>query len=178
MPMASKADILFKMTGDRALNARLQRLSAGTQNRIARPALQKMLRVIAKAQKAKAPHPVVKRSIGFRLGRSKGKDMLTAKAGINVGKSAQRLTKNGTAKRGGTVNQVAHLLTLGTVPRFTGQTTRAKGKRGKLVATGGKRRFTGSMKEHKFLKEASEGAWPEAVRVGRQSAWDGIIRLL
>jgi Bacteriophage HK97-gp10, putative tail-component len=180
--MASKTDLLFSLTGDKRLNARLQKLEANVQHRIARPALQKMLRVIAKAQKSAAPHPVLKRSIGFRLGSARGgmknKDQETAKVGVNVGKKpGGRLNGKGQVIKSSVQNQIAHLLTTGTVPRWTGQTTRAPGRRGLITKTGNPRRYTGVMKQHLFLKAATESAMPAAIEVGKQSAWEDIKAL-
>jgi hypothetical protein len=174
-----KTNALFKLTGDKALLNRMKRLEKAMQNKIAKQAITKMMRVVAKAQKAAAPHPVLKQSIGMRVGQSKKTGEEVAKTGINVGKSPTgKLNKKGNIIKGSQQLHVAHLLTLGSRPRYTGATTRAKGRRGQLVSTGNVKRYTGIMKQHLFLKQASEAVWPQAVRVGRQIAWDGILKAL
>jgi hypothetical protein len=157
----------------------MQKIQKAVQNKIAAKAINKMLRVVANAQKAAAPDPITKKSIGIRAGKSRKTGEEFAKAGINVGKSPQgRLNAKGKIRRGSVQQPVAHLLTMGTKPRYTGYTTRAKGQRGIRVSTGNVKRYTGMMRQHLFLKKASAAAFPGAIAVGRQTAWNEITKVL
>jgi hypothetical protein len=176
--MTGKQELVFNLTGDKALRNTMRKLSNAIQNRIAKAALTKAMRVVAKAQKAAAPHRILKLAIGMRVGQSKA-GVETAKTGINVGKTASgKLNKKGKVVKGSQLNQIAHLLTTGTAPRYTGATTRARGRRGKLTLTGNKPRFTGYIRPHLFLKAASKSAWPKAVEIAGQSVWEDIGKLL
>jgi hypothetical protein len=171
--VTAKAQLLIKLTGDKEMKLRMLTLKRQTQNRIAKQCLQKMMTVVAKEQKSTAPHPVLKASIGTRVGQFKGEDI--AKAGVNVGKSPQGKTnKKGNVIKGSVQQFVAHLLTLGTRARYTGATTRAKGKRGQVVATGNARIYRGMMKTHLWLKAATTRAWPNAVKAAGDLFWSKV----
>jgi hypothetical protein len=168
--MTAKASLLIKLTGDKEMKLRMLTLKRQTQNRIAKSCLQKMMTVVAKAQRSSAPDPVTKASIGTRVGNFRGEEL--AKAGVNVGKSPQgRTNRKGNVIKGSVQQFVAHLLTLGTKGRYTGQTTRAKGQRGKLVSTGNPRAYRGMMQPHLFLKVATLRAWPDALKAAGVLFW-------
>jgi hypothetical protein len=160
--LSRASDNLFELTGDKAMARKLDKLAKGAQNKVARPALRTIVRVVAKGQKGAAPLPVIKRTIGYRV---KGD---VAKAGVEVGKKTPRPKKTGAATnlRGRAAMWLGHLFTLGTKVRTAGFTTRAKGRRGEMVATGKPVSNRGQILPHKFLKSATTSALPGAIAAG------------
>lgn len=111
------------ITGDKQLDRKLQQL--GKRGRtIARQATKQGGTVLAKEIRRRAPvgkTKSLKKSIGAKSGRSKGngEGVITAKAGVNVGKKKKsRTTKSGRVIKANYAPH-GHLATLGTKARRT-----------------------------------------------------------
>lgn len=100
------------ITGDRQLERALTRLADKSADRVASAAVRGGLGELRKAQRKLAPvgeTGALKKSIGSRFEKKRGRSpLVTAKAGINVGKR----------KSGSTVAPHSHLVGLGTGERF------------------------------------------------------------
>ena len=92
-----------------------------------------------------------------------------AKAGVEVGKKTPRPKATGQAVnlRGRAAMWLGHIFTLGTKVRTSGFTTRAKGRRGEVVATGKPVRNRGQIVAHKFLKSATAAALRGRLKPGQ-----------
>jgi HK97 gp10 family phage protein len=143
--MARRKKSFMIVTGVKELDANLQTLAGPAATRISKSALRAGMRVLAKAQKAAAPRGptgATAASIGSRLsgkpGES-GRQAFKAKAGVNVGKrskagailgsarlsahgsSGRRLSAGARRARGAArAAPHAHLVALGSGPRYTG----------------------------------------------------------
>jgi hypothetical protein len=174
------------VTGVPELDANLRALAGPAATRISKAALAAGMRVLAKAQKAAAPRGptgATAASIGSRLagsrgggGRGGGGGGFKAKAGINVGRraktgaivgsakftahgsSGRRLSASARRARGAARTAPhAHLVALGTGPRYTGRSglgTRLRRGVGRLFgrgAAGGGRGYRGKMPANPFI---------------------------
>lgn len=100
------------ITGDKALDAKLSVLKTSVAQKLAKYALQAMASKLAAAIRKEAPvGPTknLKKLVGSRVVLTKD-GIITAKVGLNVGKK--------TVKRKGRLAPHAHLVALGTEPRF------------------------------------------------------------
>lgn len=93
------------ITGDKELDAALQRLKLGTANKVARPALAKGARVLLKNMKGRVPpdKKYIKRALGMVVDAKGGekKDEQRAKVGAGVGKSSKVEAKRSGKNTGG-----------------------------------------------------------------------------
>lgn len=146
------------LTGDKELEATLKRLSDKSADRVARSALGAGLSVLAKAMKKLAPVGKtgnLKQSIGRRLEKGKRGGTIVAKAGVNVGKGAQ--------KKGRTAPH-SHLVVLGTKLRVR---ERLGGKFAWITHPTPQQLSTGIMPSNPFIRNAtqsSKGAVQAAMR--------------
>jgi hypothetical protein len=172
----AQVQVLFRMTGDKALEEKLLSMEHGA-SAIARSAVNKGIRVISNAQKAAAP-PGLKRSLGYRNKKAFGGGE-AAKAGIHVGRAASAKPGRANGRTKGPLPQ-AHLLILGTAPRWTGAITR-RSRSGHVTrrVTGNPRAFRGQIKpmnDH-FVRRSTQSALPEASRVAGEAAWEKLRNL-
>ena len=134
------------ITGEADLEATLKKLSDRTADKVARSALRAGLTVIARAMRKAAPRgPTgnLRKAIGSRLVRSRKTGVVTAKAGINVGKN-----RKGRAPHG-------HLVALGTKPRTR---KRIGGKFAFITSPAPEQLRTGTMPANDFARRSSTSA--------------------
>jgi hypothetical protein len=161
--------LLFELTGDKRIDARLKRLERNIQSRIASAACTAAIRVIAKAQKSAAEIPAEKKAIGSRVKKS-GADDVVAKAGVGVGKKRKPKAAGQKLRQARGIKNVTWYI-LGTEARFTGaKTWKSKGGAVRTKSTDKPRAFRGRMRAHLFLRQASESAMPRAIEKAREVA--------
>ena len=85
---SSKTGVFLEITGEKELAARLRTLDRRMESRGATSAVNKGLRVVAKAAKVLAPTKVQKQSIGTRNKLVKGQ--AEARVGVNLGKTGNK----------------------------------------------------------------------------------------
>jgi len=208
--MARRGSLMI-VTGVPELDANLQTLAGPAATRISKAALSAGLRVLAKAQKAAAPvgkTGATAASIGSRLIAGQGAGYFLAKAGINVGKrskagtliasaafrnTARRAKRIAagltTARRGARARAAAkaaphaHLVAMGTGPRYTGATAGLPGLAWKLrrrVASAlhrpGGRGYRGKMPANPFIRHAFEREINAVKFAIREAAAKGVAR--
>lgn len=151
------------ITGDKQLDRQLLKLATRDIKRIQRNAVNKALTVISKAIRNQAPVGTtrgLKKSIGKRFKRKKRTGEIEAKAGIQVGKKKAKLAavRGATDSSGsGSMAPHAHLVALGTKPRYT--------KRGA---------YRGVMPSNDFVDRGYDSSKAQALEVQRQAFADGI----
>lgn len=139
------------VTGDKEIDAALQKLKVGAANRIARPALRKGARRLLKSVKAQIPRKYkdAKKAMGMAVNSKGGKSRRDpqAKVGAAVGKASRKSPFSRAGKRGvGMSARNIHWFILGTAQRSTGSTRiRTKDGAGRRRLTGGRVRNTGRM---------------------------------
>lgn len=171
-----------EVKGIEELERRMKELATTGITKAASKGMRAALKIIEKAEIAAAPvgpsgrknkkgEPItpggLKRSIGSRFAKGKAQGFVTAKAGLNV---KARNSKEGLRAFH------AHLVALGTQPRWAGVKYGYNRKRGKPSQynpkadrlTGKKLRYTGIMPANSFIKTATESAQAEAVSAMRK----------
>jgi len=160
------------ITGDKELERALSRLADKSADRVARSAIGGGLTVLAQGIRKAAPvgkTKSLKKSIGSRFTRAKGKHQPSAKAGINVGK--QKKTAEGFKKR---VNAPhAHLVGLGTTRRTR---TRLGGKFAAIRNPSSRQLSTGTMPSNPFVKQAVLAARPKLMARMKERAAKALAR--
>lgn len=142
-------------TGIDEIDDKLQTLEKKSGKSVARSAINAGLAVLSRSIKKEAPVGATKRlkkSIGKRFKKNRRKDLMEAKAGINVAKKSARQAPHG------------HLVTLGTQHRQTNR----KG--------GGESR--GKMPVNDFVKRGTENAKPQVMPAMVQKAEQALEREL
>lgn len=81
------------LTGDKELDAKLQKLKVGVANKYVRKGMTKALRLVVKAQKAQVPsqYKGAKRALGSRFDRKGKGGTIRARAGAGVAKKKEQL---------------------------------------------------------------------------------------
>lgn len=156
------------ITGDAELEAALRSLADNAADKIAKSAIGAGLTVLVNAMRKEAPvgaTGAVKKSIGKRFERNKKTGLVTAKAGVNVGKR--------TSNKIGREAPHSHLVILGT-------------KRRKRQTIGGRFGFirnptdeqlsTGSGPENPFIRRATEGSTGSVRRAMHEKAKNTLLR--
>lgn len=150
------------LTGDDGIEKALKYLAEKSADRIAKSALGAGLVVVNKAIKKAAPRGKTNQladSIGRRLERNKRNGVVTAKTGINVGK-----TKKGQDRK---VAPHSHLVALGTRPR----TRRTIGGRFAYIKNPTDTQLsTGSMPANHFVRTAYQQSRSAAQAAMRKRA--------
>jgi len=160
------------LTGDKELEAMLKSLADKAADKIAKSALGAGLTVIRKAIKKAAPvGPTgnLKASIGKRLEKGKRGGVMTAKAGINVGKKTKKEKTTGIMARA----PHAHLVALGTQRRSR---KTLGGKFATIVNPTPEQLATGTMPANPFVKQAAESAMGAASIAMRKQAAKALAR--
>jgi len=153
------------ITGDKELNALLQRLPVAVEKKIARQALSQALTIEVKAMKAAVPANMkdARQAIGKRLGKNKRKGIIEAKAGAAVGFNKSKTKKiegKIEAKRAGKPGvgispRNIHWFILGTQQRTRGvKIHRLKSGNVKML-TGNTVANTGQMPGKPFIRQAA-----------------------
>jgi hypothetical protein len=173
---ARYTSLLLELTGDRQLERKLSKMAGSAQTKITRPAIVRMLAVIRKAQRAACSNAALRRTIKSRLMKARRSDDVAGKVGAGVGARGKKEYGERNGHGIGTPG-ADHWLILGTVQRFTGFTTRAKGQRGQMIRTKNPVANRGRMRPHKFIEQATRGAWPEAIEAARAFAADRLSEI-
>lgn len=104
------------LTGVKEIDSALRKLSSKEGDKVAKAAISGGLAELSKAIKKEAPKGetgLLRKSIGKRFEKANGKKLVTAKAGVNVGK--QKKTAEGMNSRKTAPH--SHLVALGTAAR-------------------------------------------------------------
>lgn len=157
--------LLFELTGDQALDAKLKTLDRDLQRKVAGQGVNAGLGVLLKAARGAAPNKRLKRALGKRNKKGRISGVQEGKIGLNVGKKGEKQFPH------------AHLLVLGTQPRYTGQRTRRTKTGTTTKATGNTRAFRGRIKPSAWFQAAIRGAMSLAAQVATNKAWAGIRAL-
>ena len=160
--------VTTNVRGVEQLNARLAVLNSRGAVRASGKAIRAGLRVFQRAQQAAAPVKTgrLKRSIGTRFrrqGRGSQRNIMRAVAGLNVGKKGDKRSPH------------AHLVALGTQPRWSGvKVGRRRLKGGGSVVDESRDRLTGKplnyrgvMPANPFVRMSSMAAEPQAEQAVR-----------
>lgn len=156
------------ITGDEELESALKSLADKTADKIAKAAVGAGLNVLVKAMRKEAPvgaTGAVKKSIGKRFERNKKTGIITAKAGVNVGKR--------TLKKIGREAPHSHLVILGTKRR---QRQSIGGRFGFIRNPTAQQLSTGSGPENPFVRRATEGSTGSVRRAMHEKAKNALIR--
>jgi HK97 gp10 family phage protein len=166
---------LLFVTGNEELDANLRELAGPAATRISKGALSAGVKVLAAAQRAKAPVGKtgnLKADIGSRNIKGASSRGFTGKAGIGVGKKrVGTLVNRGSnfkATAGITTARHGHLVGLGTKMR-----TRKK-VGGKFA--GAQNKSTGKMPANPFIRTASQQARGAVINAMREKIRQGVAR--
>ncbi len=164
---------MMTLTGEKELDKLLSSLGKSGIKKVARSAVSKALRILAKGMKNKVPpkYKELKRAIGQRFNKDKGgrnRGNVSAKAGLGVGMTSKRKKKFKRKDRGGRSGlgiqpENAHWFVLGTSSR-----SKASGA------------STGIMNAllPNLIKDGYAAAEPAATQAMIQGIKDGVIREL
>jgi hypothetical protein len=136
------------LTGVKEIDQAIRKLSSKEGDKVAKAAISGGLAELAKSIKKEAPKGAtgtLRKSIGKRFERQKGQKLVTAKAGVNVGKQK----KTAESMNGKPRAPHSHLVALGTQPR-----TRKKigGKWSYITDPTDKQLSTGVMPSNPFVR--------------------------